>query len=72
MGCLCQWELKAPTDRSRSDCVHEQVAKRIANVRFTNQKKKVKQQQLKNEIEIEKLFKKRNLGDKVPFFILKV
>ena len=35
-GCLCQWELKAPTDRSRSDCVHEQVAKRIANVRFTN------------------------------------
>ena len=35
MGCLCQWELKAPTDRSRSDCVHEQVAKRIANVRFT-------------------------------------
>ena len=36
-GCLCQWELKAPTDRSRSDCVHEQVAKRIANVRFTCQ-----------------------------------
>ena len=35
-GCLCQWELKAPTDRSRSDCVHEQVAKRIANVRFTS------------------------------------
>ena len=35
-GCLCQWELKALTDRSRSDCVHEQVAKRIANVRFTN------------------------------------
>ena len=34
-GCFCQWELKAPTDRSRSDCVHEQVAKRIANVRFT-------------------------------------
>ena len=34
-GCLCQWELKAPTDRSRSDCVHEQVAKWIANVRFT-------------------------------------
>ena len=28
-------ELEAPTDRSRSDCVHEQVAKRIANVRFT-------------------------------------
>ena len=27
--------LKAPTDRSRSDCVHEQVAERIANVRFT-------------------------------------
>ena len=27
MGCLCQWELKAPTDRSQSDCVHEQVAK---------------------------------------------
>jgi len=37
-----------------------------------NQKKKVKQQQLKNRIEIEKLFKKRNLSDKVPFFILKV
>ena len=34
-GCLCQWELKAHTDRSQSDCVHEQVAKRIANVRFT-------------------------------------
>ena len=29
--------MKAPTDRSRSDCVHEQVAKRIANVRFTCQ-----------------------------------
>ena len=39
-GCLCQWELKAPTDRSRSDCVHEQVAKQIANVRFTSLKKK--------------------------------
>ena len=26
-GCLCQGELKAPTDRSQSDCVHEQVAK---------------------------------------------
>ena len=26
-GCLCQRELKAPTDRSQSDCVHEQVAK---------------------------------------------
>ena len=26
-GCLCQWELKAPTDRSQSDCVHEQAAK---------------------------------------------
>ena len=23
MGCLCQWVLKAPTDRPRSDCVHE-------------------------------------------------
>ena len=23
----CQWELKAPTDRSQSDCVHEQIAK---------------------------------------------
>ena len=34
-GCFCQWELSTPTDRSRSDCVHEQVAKRIANVRFT-------------------------------------
>ena len=39
VGCLCQWELKAPTDRSRSDCVHEQVAKRIANVRFTRKRK---------------------------------
>ena len=38
-GCLCQWELKAPTDRSRSDCVHEQVAKRIANVRFTRKER---------------------------------
>ena len=38
-GCLCQWELKAPTDRSRSDCVHEQVAKRIANVRFISVEK---------------------------------
>ena len=27
--------MNAPTDRSRSDCIHEQVAKRIANVRFT-------------------------------------
>ena len=36
-GCLCQWKLSAPTDRSRSDCVHEQVAKRIANVRFTSE-----------------------------------
>ena len=27
MGCLCQWELKAPADRSQSDWVHEQVAK---------------------------------------------
>ena len=36
-GCFCQWELSAPTDRSRSDCVHEQVAKRIANVRFTSE-----------------------------------
>ena len=26
-GCLCQWELKAPTDRSQSDCVPEQVVK---------------------------------------------
>ena len=40
MGCLCQWELKAPTDRSRSDCVHEQVAKRIANVHFTDAEEK--------------------------------
>ena len=39
-GCFCQWELKAPTDRSRSDCVHEQVAKRIANVRFTTRERK--------------------------------
>ena len=36
-GCLCQWEPSASTDRSRSDCVHEQVAKRIVNVRFTIQ-----------------------------------
>ena len=36
-GCFCQWELSAPTDRSRSDCVHEQVAKRIANVRVTSE-----------------------------------
>ena len=42
-GCLCQWELKAPTDRSRSDCVHEQVAKRIANVRFTNKQTDTKE-----------------------------
>ena len=28
-------------DRSRSDCVHEQVAKRIANVRFTLRMKKL-------------------------------
>ncbi len=26
-GCLCQRELKAPSDRSQSDCGHEQVAK---------------------------------------------
>ncbi len=26
-GCLCQRELKAPSDRSQSDCVHEQAAK---------------------------------------------
>ena len=38
-GCLCQWELKTLTDRSRSDCVHEQVAKRIANVRFISVEK---------------------------------
>ena len=25
-GCFCQWELKVFTDRSRNDCVHEQVA----------------------------------------------
>ena len=24
---LCQWELKAPADRSQSDCVHEQAVK---------------------------------------------
>ena len=41
-GCLCQWELKAPTDISQSDCVHEQVAKRIANVRFTGEKSEKK------------------------------
>ena len=27
--------VESSTDRSRSDCVHEQVAKWIANVRFT-------------------------------------
>ena len=32
--------MKAPTDRSRSDCVHEQVAKRIANVRFTKSRRR--------------------------------
>ena len=37
-GMLMSVELKAPTDRSRSDCVHEQVSKRIANVRFTADK----------------------------------
>ena len=36
VGDLRQQELKTPTDRSRSDCVHEQEAKRIANVRFTS------------------------------------
>ncbi len=42
-GCLCQWELKAPTDRSQSDCVHEQSQrKRIANVRFTHKNGKMK------------------------------
>ena len=40
VGCFCQWKLKAPTDRSRSDCVHEQALSVelqgwIVNVRFT-------------------------------------
>ena len=48
-GCLCQWELKAPTDRSRSDCVHEQVAKRIANVRFTTYRKKERRENDKED-----------------------
>ncbi len=26
-GGLCQWKLKASTDRSQSDCIHEQEAK---------------------------------------------
>ena len=30
-GCLCQW----PTDKSRSDCVHEHITERNANVRLT-------------------------------------
>ena len=54
-GCLCQWELKAHTDRSRSDCVHEQVAKRIANVRFT-------------QWAILKIKKQRE-SDKLPLFL---
>ncbi len=33
---MCQWHMFS-TDRS--DCVHEQVAKRIVNVRFTKNKK---------------------------------
>ena len=28
---LCQWELKAPTDRSRSDCVHEHKRQRLGS-----------------------------------------
>ena len=34
-GMLLSVGVKAPADRSQSDCVHEQVAKWIANVRFT-------------------------------------
>ncbi len=34
-GMLMSVGVESSTDRSRSDCVHEQVAKRIANVRFT-------------------------------------
>ena len=25
--CFCQWQLKVPAGRARSDCAHEQVAK---------------------------------------------
>ena len=39
MPSFMAFDLKAPTDRSRSDCVHEQVAKRIWNVRFTDRQK---------------------------------
>jgi len=37
-GMLLSVGVESSTDRSRSDCVHEQVAKRIANVRFTADK----------------------------------
>ena len=43
--------------RSRSDCVHEQAAKRIANVRFTN----VRLSGTKEELRMEK--KKRGFFD---------
>ena len=43
--------------RSRSDCVHEQEAKRIANVRFTN----VRLSGTKEEVRMEK--KKRGFFD---------
>ena len=33
---ICSISSFSPTDISRSDCVHEQVAKQITNVRFTN------------------------------------
>ena len=35
-GMLMSVGVESFTDRSRSDSVHEQVAKRIVNVRFTN------------------------------------
>ncbi len=39
-GCLCQWELKAPTDGAQSDCVHEQVAKADCECLFYRRRRK--------------------------------
>ena len=36
MPSFMAFDLKTPTDRSRSDCVHEQVAKRTFQVRFAD------------------------------------
>ena len=47
MPSFMAFDLKTPTDRSRSDCVHEQVAKRIANIRFT---------QYKNDMSVKRSF----------------